>query len=57
MLVEQQVDLHCLQAFKLEIKRQYQSCDSPIPKQSNNRTMQNLISFKVELDTHMDFMT
>lgn len=57
MLVEQQVDLNCLQTFNLEIRRQYQSCDTPTPKQSNNRTVQNLISFKVELETHMDFMT
>lgn len=53
MLAEQQVDLNGLQTFNLEIRRQYQSSDTPIPKQSN-RTMQNLIRFKTELDTHMD---
>jgi len=57
VLVEQQVDLNGLQTINLEIRRQYQNCDTPILKQSNNRTMQNFIRFKVELDTPTDFKT
>lgn len=56
MLVEQWVDLNCLQTFNLEIRRRCQRCDSPVAKESNNRTMQNLFSFKVELNTHTDLM-